>query len=159
MKCFAEAADTNFADNELNARSIISILKTLVPAHTVEHDRIPEKRGGMFVATLTVLAFGLGSGGATAADVANPGTVAWLMPASVGSIGAGLALLLTGWLRSRGVAHSSGSSPMDAVPMAAVDVPMPTEATSTSVFCTECGAANAASRKFCGQCGHELERP
>lgn len=33
----------------------------------------------------------------------------------------------------------------------------PAEAGSDVAFCTECGAGNARTAKFCGSCGHALE--
>ena len=122
---------------------------------TVEFDQTHAKPGDLFVATSTAFSFSLGNSGATAADVANPGTAAWLMPVSIGSICAGAALLLMGWLRSRQAARSGGTATIVTAPTPALREPTPV-AEAARVFCTECGAPNAASRKFCGKCGHAL---
>ena len=123
---------------------------------TVEFDQTHAKRGDVFGATSTAFAFSLGGGDATTADVANPGTAAWLMPVSIGSIFAGLALLLTGWFRSRQATRSGGAATIVAAPTPALREPTPVEAVA-QVFCTECGAPNAMSRKFCGKCGSALD--
>lgn len=129
---------------------------------TVEFDVTHAKRGAVFAATSTAFAFSLGGGGATAAQGANVGTTAWLMPLSIASVGAGALLLLTGWLRSRRVAR--GATPVPSMPSVHAAPPLPTAPAApasaeeaTMVFCTECGTPNAAGRKFCGQCGHALE--
>lgn len=122
---------------------------------TVEFDQTHAKRGDVFAATSTAFAFSVGSGGTTAAIVASAGTAAWLMPASIGSICAGLALLLTGWFRSRRAARPSASPSIIAAPILASAGLMPADAVA-ALFCTECGAPNAAGRKFCGKCGHAL---
>ena len=126
-----------------------------IASDTVEFDLTHAKPGDVFAVTSTAFAFGLGSGGATAAASANPGTAAWLIPLSVGSIGAGVALLLTGWFRSRQAARANDSLPSFAPPTAATHAPMPAEE-AASQFCTECGAANTVGRRFCGQCGHAM---
>lgn len=122
---------------------------------TVEFDQTHAKRGDVFAAMSTAFAFSVGSGGTTAADVASPGTAAWLMPASIGSICAGLALLLTGWFRSRRAARRSAARSISAAQILASAGLMPADAVA-ALFCTECGAPNAAGRKFCGKCGHAL---
>ena len=122
---------------------------------TVEFDQTHAKRGDVFAATSTAFAFSVGSGGTTAAIVARPGTVAWLVPASIGSISAGLALLLTGWFRSRRAGRPGAAPSIIAAPILASDGPIPAEEIAAQ-FCTECGAPNAAGRRFCGKCGHTL---
>lgn len=122
---------------------------------TVEFDQTHAKRGDVFAATSTAFAFSVGSGGTTAAIVASAGTAAWLMPASIGSICAGLALLLTGWFRSRRAARRSAARSIIAAQILASAGLMPADAVA-ALFCTECGAPNAAGRKFCGKCGHAL---
>lgn len=122
---------------------------------TVEFDQTHAKRGDVFAATSTAFAFSVGSGGTTAAIVASAGTAAWLVPASIGSICAGLALLLTGWFRSRRAARRSAARSIIAAQMLASAGLMPADAVA-ALFCTECGAPNAAGRKFCGKCGHAL---
>ena len=122
---------------------------------TVEFDQTHAKRGDVFAATSTAFAFSVGSGGTTAAIVASAGTAAWLVPASIGSICAGLALLLTGWFRSRRAARRSAARSIIAAQMLASAGLMPADAVA-ALFCTECGAQNAAGRKFCGKCGHAL---
>ena len=122
---------------------------------TVEFDQTHAKRGDVFAAMSTAFAFSVGSGGTTAAIVASAGTAAWLMPASIGSICAGLALLLTGWFRSRRAARRSAARSIIAAQILASAGLMPADAVA-ALFCTECGAPNAAGRKFCGKCGHAL---
>ena len=122
---------------------------------TVEFDQTHAKRGDVFAATSTAFAFSVGSGGTTAAIVASAGTAAWLVPASIGSICAGLALLLTGWFRSRRAARRSAARSIIAAQMLASAGLMPADAVA-ALFCTECGTPNAAGRKFCGKCGHAL---
>ena len=122
---------------------------------TVEFDQTHAKRGDVFAVTSTAFAFSVGSGGTTAAIVASAGTAAWLVPASIGSICAGLALLLTGWFRSRRAARRSAARSIIAAQMLASAGLMPADAVA-ALFCTECGAPNAAGRKFCGKCGHAL---
>ncbi len=129
---------------------------TKTASDTVEFDQTHAKRGDVFAATSTAYAFGFGGGGTTAAGVANPGMAAWLMPVSIGSICAGVALLLTGWFRSRQVATSGGATTIVALKTPAFREPTPLEEVA-QVTCTRCNAPNAASRKFCGQCGHALE--
>ena len=125
-----------------------------IAADTVEFDRTHAKRGATFVATSTAFAFSLGSGDTTVAAVASPGSVAWLIPVSVGAILVGVALLLTGWVRSRRAVRAV-SMPAVAAPPAAAHEPL-LVGEGASMFCTECGAANVAGRKFCGQCGHAM---
>lgn len=154
---------TRSLDMPVPIRSIVSLPGSIesvsggtkTSSDTVEFDQTNAKRGDVFAATSTAFAFSLGSGGATAATAANPGTAAWLMPVSIGSLCFGAALLLTGWIRSRQPARASASPPTFAAPMVADGDPMPVEKVA-SVFCTECGAANAVARKFCGQCGHAM---
>ena len=122
---------------------------------TVEFDQTHAKRGDVFAAMSTAFAFSVGSGGTTAAIVASAGTAAWLVPASIGSICAGLALLLTGWFRSRRAARRSAARSIIAAQILASAGLMPADAVA-ALFCTECGAPNAAGRKFCGKCGHAL---
>ncbi len=123
---------------------------------TVEFDQTHAKRGDMYAATSTAFAFSFGGGGTNAAAVASRGMAAWLIPTSIGSIFAGVALMLTGWLRSRQAARSGTSSgPIVAAPALAAHGHAPAE-DGASVFCSECGAPNAAGRKFCGQCGHAM---
>lgn len=123
---------------------------------TVEFDQTYAKRGDVHIATSTAFAFSLGGGGATAADIANPAAkAAWLIPVSIGSICAGVALLLTGWFRSRQTTGFSGARPIVAAPTAVARGSVSVQEVA-SVFCTECGAPNAAGRKFCGKCGHAL---
>lgn len=121
---------------------------------TVEFDRTHAKRGTTFVATSTAFAISLGSGGATVAGVASPGSEAWLMPVSAGAILVGVALLLAGWIRSRQAVRAV-SMPAVAAPPPVAHEPSPV-GEGASMFCTECGAANAVGRKFCGQCGHAM---
>ena len=122
---------------------------------TVEFDQTHAKRGDVFAASSTAFAFNMGSGDTGTAAMANPGTAAWLMPASIGSIFAGVALLLTGWFLSRQVIRAGGSPSISSMPKPAVHEPTPDEDVG-SVFCTECGVRNALGRKFCNQCGHDL---
>lgn len=126
-----------------------------VAGDTVEFDQTHAKRGDVFSVTSTAFAFSLGGGDAAAAGVSSPDAIAWLMPVSIGSICAGLLLLLTGWFRSRHVARSIGALPKVAAATHAVRETHPPEEVAP-VFCTECGAPNTATRKFCGQCGHAL---
>lgn len=123
---------------------------------TVEFDQTHAKRGDVFGATSTAFAFSLGGGDATTENVANPVTAAWLMPVSIGSIFAGLALLLTGWFRSSQAIRSGGAPSIIGTPTPALREPTPVKEAGV-LFCTECGAPNAASRKFCGKCGHALD--
>ena len=133
--------------------SVIGGKKTA--SDTVEFDQTHAKRGDVFAVTSTAFAFSVGSGGTTAAIVASAGTAAWLVPASIGSICAGLALLLTGWFRSRRAARRSAARSIIAAQMLASAGLMPADAVA-ALFCTECGTPNAAGRKFCGKCGHAL---
>ena len=127
-----------------------------IASDTVEFDQTHAKRGDVFGATSTAFAFGLSSGGAKSADVVSTGTVSWLMAVSIASICAGLALLLTGWFRSRQPTRSGGAASIIGASTPAFRELTPIEEVAR-VFCTECGAPNAASRKFCGKCGHALE--
>lgn len=123
---------------------------------TVEFDQTHAKRGDVFAATSTAYAFSLGRANNIASGAANPGQAAWLMPVSVGAICAGLALLLTGWLRSRQAARRPVAAPAAiATPRPVSRVPNPVEQVASG-FCTECGAPNVVGRKFCGKCGHAL---
>jgi zinc-ribbon domain len=123
---------------------------------TVEFDQTHAKRGDVFAATSAAYAFSLGSDGAAAADVANPGMAAWLMPASIASLCAGVLLLLAGWFRSRQVGRAGGSTLLVKAPPPDARVTDKAEELA-SVFCTECGASNSEGRKFCSRCGHALE--
>ena len=128
-----------------------------IASDTVEFDQTHAKRGDVFGATSMAFAFGLGSGGtAAAASVASPDTATWLVPVSIGSICAGVALLLTGWLRARQAARSGGATTAAAAPTHTLREPAPLKEVAR-VFCTECGSPNAAGRKFCSKCGHALE--
>jgi hypothetical protein len=123
---------------------------------TVEFDQTHAKRGDVFGATSTAFAFSLGRASNIASGAANPRQAAWLMPVSVGSICAGVALLLTGWIRSRQAATRPVGAPAAiATPRPVSRVPTPVEEVA-SVFCIECGVPNAVGRKFCGKCGHAL---
>ena len=122
---------------------------------TVEFDQTHAKRGDVFVATSTAFAFSMGGGGTPATDVSKLGSAAWLIPVSIGSIGAGVALLLTGWFRSRQAARARGSTPIFAAPTVKAHEPAPVEEVA-SLFCSQCGAANAVGHKFCGKCGHAM---
>lgn len=122
---------------------------------TVEFDQTHAKRGDVFAATSTAFAFSMGSGDTANAAMANPGTAAWLMPASVGSIFAGVVLLLIGWFQLRQATHSRALKQPFAVAAPAAPMSPPVEDAGL-MFCSECGARNALGRKFCSQCGHDL---
>lgn len=122
---------------------------------TVEFDQTYAKRGNVFAVTSTAFAFNMGSGDTAIAAMAHLGTAAWLMPASIGSIFAGLALLLIDWFRSRQTSHSPALPHSIAVATPTMFMPAPTEG-AASVFCTECGARNSLGHKFCSKCGQEL---
>ena len=122
---------------------------------TVEFDQTHAKRGDVFAATSTAFAFSMGSGDTATAAMASPGTAAWLMPASVGSIFAGVVLLLIGWFQLRQATHSRALQQPFAVAAPAAPMSPPVEDAGL-MFCSECGARNALGRKFCSQCGHDL---
>ena len=122
---------------------------------TVEFDQTHAKRGDVFAATSTAFAFSMGSGKPSSAAMANLGTAAWLMPASITSILVGTVLLLLGRLRPRGVGRTGATAP--AIERAEPTARAPTlPEIAAPLFCTECGARNAGGRKFCSQCGHGL---
>ena len=133
--------------------SVIGGKKTA--SDTVEFDQTHAKRGDVFAATSTAFVFSVGSGRTTPADLASPGTAAWLVPTSIGSISAGLALLLTGWVRSRRAGRPSAAPSIIAAPILSSGGPVPAEEMA-ALFCTECGAPNGTGRRFCGKCGHTL---
>jgi hypothetical protein len=127
-----------------------------IAADTFEFDLTHAKRGDVFAAASTALAFSMGRGGVSAAQVTNPTAATWLVPASIGSICAGAALLLAGWIRSsRSRSAARGTQPVVVAP-----TPVARETASvqdmSSGNCTKCGAPNPAGRKFCSKCGHEL---
>lgn len=154
---------TRVPEMPVPARSVVSLPGSIESVtggiktadDTVEFDQTHAKRGDVYAVTSTAFAFSLGNGRATAASGANPGTAAWLVPVSIGSICAGVALLLAGWIRSRHAVSAGVSPPIYAARTAAAQVPAPVEE-ARSLFCTECGAANTVGRKFCGQCGHAM---
>jgi hypothetical protein len=124
---------------------------------TFEIDLTHAKRGDVFAATSTAFAFSVGGGDGRASAVAKTGAPAWLTPVSIGSICVGAALLLIGWLRAR-----AGQQPVLGTAISASTVPrrvMEAPLETASLYCTECGTANATNRKFCGQCGHALDHP
>ena len=122
---------------------------------TAEFDLTHANKGDKIAVTSTAFTFNLGSVDTATAAMANTGTTTWLMPASIGSIFAGMVLLLTGWFRSRKATRAVGARQTVAAPTPAVRGPNWVDEVA-SVFCTECGAPNAAGRKFCSTCGHTL---
>lgn len=127
---------------------------TKTSSDTVEFDETNAKRGAVFAATSTAFAFSFGSGSAGRSSATVSGTASWLMPASVASILVGAALLLTGWIKSRSGAQSSTLSASHTMPTPAA---APTQVDELApMFCSECGAGNAAGRKFCGHCGQAM---
>ena len=103
----------------------------------------------------TGFAVGVGAVSTSALAAAGADVPTWLVPASIASIGFGIALLLLAWLQSRRLKTWAAASVTAAV--AEPDRPQsaPAEDLATK-FCTECGARNSTGRKFCNQCGHSL---
>lgn len=126
-----------------------------VSSDTVEFDRTYAKRGDVFSATSVVYALNFGSSQTASAGVTVPGTPGWLIPTSIGSILAGVALWLTGWIRSRRSSRGSDSTPVDLTSMPMIAEHGQVDKVET-VFCSECGASNTANRKFCSHCGQAL---
>lgn len=119
---------------------------------TVEFDLTNAKRGDVFHVTSTAFAFNLGGGGSSMNSGGSLSASALAKPISIGSIAVGIVLLIVGWARSReglsaGVAESIASK---SGPIAGHDNLV---AQAATVFCTDCGAPNAADGKFCSQCG------
>lgn len=128
---------------------------TKTASDTVEFDLTDVKRGDVFSATSTAFVFSLGRGGVGPSNDSVPGTASWLMPASVVLIVFGVAVLLMGWLKARTTVEASGPPGNVAAPAPTVDHSAVND--TSRVFCSECGAANAAGCKFCGQCGRAME--
>lgn len=129
-----------------------------ISGDTVEFDLTHARRGATFTVSSMAWAFDFGGTGSPSAlsGVANDG---WLLPASLALIGAGIVALAIGLIRRR-------RSPKVAVPLAtSVSQPRDTATVATSesgvaggtLFCTECGAKNPSSRRFCSACGQALE--
>jgi len=137
-----------------------------IDSETVEFDLTNARRGTRYQATSTAFALSLSSGGshananspkpsswAVGSGAASP---AWLLPMSIGAIVLGVISFVVGWVvKRRATAAQMMASPPQLAAVAqrqASDGGPPL----SSVFCSECGVAQEATRKFCTGCGAKL---
>lgn len=127
---------------------------------TAEFDLTRARSGAAFVATSKAFALSLSGAGAnpvnattTGASSEVEGTVPWKARGLMAGILASLVVVIIGWIRVRGRSRSAN------VQRSLPDLPAPAAAASETgamMYCSECGAQNPASRKFCRQCGRPM---